>query len=246
MDSRRLEHQDVVIHLSGENISAFRWSKEKKRKIRESRVGSTAFLSDVIAHLKNPPSLLMVASAVGFYGSSLEKCDESISQGTGFLAQVVADWEKATESAKKIGIRVIHMRFGVVIGTQGGMLVKVLPLYRWGLGGIMGNGTQVMSWIALEEIPELISFMIQHQNLSGPINVVSPNSVTNQEFTHILATKLHRPALFHTPAFILKLLMGEMANETILSNTHAVPRKLIDAGYEFKFPTLLQTLEHLL
>ena len=243
-----LEAHDVVIHLAGENIAKKKWTEEQKNKIKESRVQGTTFLCDSLARLQNPPKLLLSASAIGFYGnrSAQEKIDESSLPGQGFLPEVAQAWEKATDVAQKRGIRVIHMRFGLVLARHGGALSRMLPLFKAGLGGRIGSGKQMMSWISLYEIGPVISHVMMHKEISGPVNFVSPEPLSNEEFSSVLARSLSRPALFPLPAFMARLLLGEMAEELLLSGAAIIPKKLKESGYVFKFPSLQEALRHVL
>ncbi len=248
IDLSSLENHDVVIHLAGENIAKQKWTQATKVKIKESRVQGTAFLSETLAKLKNPPKLLLSASAIGFYGNRdpKEKINETSLPGQGFLPEVAQAWEKAAEAAQKRGIRVIHMRFGLVLASHGGALSRMLPLFKLGLGGKIGSGKQIMSWISLYEIGPIISHLIFNQKISGPVNFVAPQPLSNEEFSRVLAQVLSRPALFPLPAFVARLLLGEMAEELLLSGANVIPQKLQDSGYSFKFPSLKETLQHLL
>ena len=248
IDLSSLENHDVVVHLAGENVAKKKWTEEQKTKIKESRVQGTVFLCESLAKLQNPPKLFLSASAIGFYGDRdpQEKIDESSSPGHGFLPEIAQAWEKATEAAQNKGIRVVHMRFGLVLARHGGALSRMLPLFKLGLGGRVGSGKQIMSWISLYEIGPIISHLMQHEEISGPVNFVSPEPLSNEEFSHILAQSLSRPAFFPLPSFMARLLLGEMADELLLSGAHVIPRKLQESGYSFKFPFLQEALRHLL
>ncbi len=248
IDLSSLEDHDVLIHLAGENVAKKRWTEEQKAKIKESRVQGTTFLCESLVKLKNPPKLLFSASAIGFYGNRnpQEKVDETSLPGQGFLPQVAQAWEQSTEAIQKKGIRVIHMRFGLVLASHGGALSRMLPLFKLGLGGRIGSGKQIMSWISLYEIGPAISHLMQHSEISGPVNFVSPEPLSQEEFSTILANSLSRPALFPLPAFMARLLLGEMAEELLLSGATVLPKKLKESGYSFKFPSLKETLRHLL
>lgn len=248
IDASELEGQDAVIHLAGKNIAAAHWNDSHKRGILESRIRSTELLSSTLADLKRPPRVLLSASAIGYYGNrpADQEVDESYPPGEGFMADVCQQWESASRPAEDAGIRVVHLRTGLVMSPSGGTLAKMLPLFRLGLGGKIGSGKQVMSWIALEEIPNITKHIIQNQNLTGPVNLVSPNPVTNAVFAKLLAKVLSRPALFGVPAIGAKLAFGEMAEELLLSGARIVPRKLLDSGYQFAFPELEDTFRRLL
>ena len=237
---------DVVIHLAGENIAAGRWTDAKKNRIFDSRVKGTKLLANALAALERKPHTFISASATGYYGDC-EKCtfDEGSRNGEGFLASVCDAWENATVSAENAGIRVIHSRFGVILSTQGGALQKMLLPFKMGLGGRIGHGKQYVSWISLPEIIRAFTFLIQTPHLSGPVNLVSPNTATNAEFTKVLGKVLHRPALLPIPKFMIHLLFGEMGEALLLSSSRVLPDKLQKAGYDFEFPELKSALRHI-
>lgn len=209
----------------------------------ESRVESTRALSATLARLRRPPQVLLVASAVGIYGNrGDELLDETSQAGTGFLADLCRRWEEASRPAARAGIRVIHLRFGVVLAPGGGALGKMLPWFRLGLGGGLGDGRQYMSWIALSDVVAALLFLLDHPSASGAYNITAPNPVPNAQFTRMLAAQLHRPALFSVPAFALRLGLGEMANEGLLASTRAYPARLMAAGFQFAYPNLVHAL----
>jgi uncharacterized protein (TIGR01777 family) len=229
-----LEGFDAVFHLSGANLAARRWTQQYLSEIKASRVDSTRALATALADLNKPPRSLLVASAVGIYGDrGDEMLDESSSPGSGFLADLCQAWEAAATPAVEAGIRVAHLRFGVVLDQHAGALARMLPLFRLGLGGKLGSGKQWMSWISLPDLVASALFVLNTQSLSGPINLTSPQAATNAEFTRVLARRLHRPAVFPAPAFALRIALGRMADEALLSSTRVHPRKLIDAGFRF-------------
>jgi uncharacterized protein len=238
-----LENFDAVINVCGENIAS-RWSEEKKSKILESRVKTTRLLADTLAHLKNPPQVWINASAVGFYGDRGDTpLTEESPPGTGFLASVCKAWEAATESASKKGIRVVQARFGIVLSPKGGLLKRLLTPFKMGLGGQVGDGKQYMSWIAIDDLVAMIAFLLDHEEIAGPVNIVSPNPVTNGEFTQAFGRQLHRPSFCTLPAPIAKLLFGkEMAEEMLLASTRAMPEKIVESGYQFRYPKLEDAL----
>ncbi|MFS8563126.1 MAG: TIGR01777 family oxidoreductase [Rhabdochlamydiaceae bacterium] len=200
-------------------------------------------LTKAFAQLNKPPSYFFSASAVGYYGSQAGKLlTESSPPGDGFLAEVCVKWESASNLLEKKGARVVHGRFGVVLSPKGGLLAKVLPIFRCGLGGRLGPGTQWMSWISIEDLIRAIDFTRKHSNLAGPFNFTSPNPVTNSEFTKILADSLHRPAFFHIPRSILRFVFGELADEALLSSTRAIPEQLLTSGFSFEHPSLIDYL----
>jgi uncharacterized protein (TIGR01777 family) len=246
--SESLEGLSAAIHLSGANLAAHRWTPKYKREIAESRIGSTRTLATTLASLRNPPQMLLVASATGIYGNrGDELIDETSPVGSGFLADLCQEWEAAAQPAAEAGIRVLHLRFGVILGPgPGGALARLLPIFRFGLGGRLGSGRQFMSWISLTDALEAILFLLQSSALAGPFDFTAPNPITNAQFTSALARWLHRPAFLSVPAFALRLALGEMANETVLSGVRAYPAKLAAAGYQFTHPSLVHALPSLL
>lgn len=232
------ERFDVVIHLAGEPLSFSRWGKKKKEKIYKSRVEGTQLLVEMLTSLEFPPKVFISASAIGVYGNrGEEQLDESSPIGTGFLSNVCRDWESASAPLKKRGIRTIQTRFGVVLEKKGGALAKLIPFYRWGLGASLGTGRGWMSWIALDDLMHAMEFVI-HSNIQGPVNFVSPHALRQEVFSRYLAKSLHRPHLFKIPAFILRLLLGETADEMLLASTHAIPSKLLQSGFVFMYPKI--------
>jgi uncharacterized protein len=233
-----LEGVSAVVHLSGANV-AQRWTPAYKREILNSRVVPTRALATLLAGLRSPPAVLVCASAIGIYGSrGDEVVTETSAPGSGFLPEVCLSWEAASQPASDAGIRVVHLRFGVVLSPAGGALAKMLPAFRAGLGGRMGSGRQWMSWVALPDILRAILFAIETPSLSGPVNVVSPNPVTNLEFTHALGRVLGRPTLLAVPEFALRLVFGEMAAGTILESERVMPDRLSAAGFRFEHQQL--------
>jgi uncharacterized protein (TIGR01777 family) len=208
----------------------------------ESRVQSTRALATALAGLRHPPQMLLVASATGIYGDrGPELLDETSLPGSGFVADLCRQWEAAAQPAIDAGIRVLHLRFGVVLGP-GGALARLLPIFRLGLGGQLGNGRQFMSWISLHDVLAAIFFLLEAPSLAGPFNFTAPNPVTNTQFTRALATQLHRPAVLSVPTFALRLALGEMPGEVLLSSARAYPAKLAAAGFHFSHPTLVHAL----
>jgi len=239
----RLDGLGAAVHLSGVNLAERRWTPAYKREIETSRVESTRALAAVLADLKRPPKVLLVASATGFYGDrGDEELDEGSSAGQGFLAEICEKWEAASEAAAAAGIRVVHLRLGVVIGREGA-LKKMLPIFRMGLGGRLGSGRQWMSWIGLGDAVRAMLFAMKTETLSGPVNLVAPNPVTNAEFTRALGRALHRPAFMPVPALALRAMFGEMADGALLASTRAVPGKLTAARFRFEQPTIDEALE---
>lgn len=247
LDPSELEGFDAVIHLAGENIGKGRWTNEKKRKIADSRVLGTRLLCQALASLKNPPKTLVSASATGYYGNrGDEYLTEQSLKGKGFLADVCEKWEEATDPALDKGIRVVNLRTGMVLSPKGGALKQVLPIFKWGLGGKFGSGKQYMSWIAIDDLVSAIAFVLQNGALKGPVNAVSPDSVTNETFTKILAQVMHRPAFMVVPSFMARLMFGEMADELLLSSQRVLPCKLEETGFKFAYEDLEKALKYLI
>jgi uncharacterized protein (TIGR01777 family) len=245
-DMRRLSGIRAAIHLSGDNLMDGRWTSAKKERIRESRILTTQSMVQLLSHLQQPPEVLLCASAVGIYGDRGDEIlTEDSSAGHGFLPTVCREWEAAADAALRLGIRVVHLRFGVVLAREGGALAKMLPLFRLGMGGNLGNGRQWMSWIALPTVIEIVEFCINRSQIQGAVNVVA-NPVTNAEFTRSLAHHLHRVAILPAPRIALKTAFGEMADAALLSSTRAIPAKLLQAGFVFQLPTLQDAFQHLL
>ena len=245
---KELEGFDTVIHLAGANISGHRWTKRYKKEIHDSRVDSTTFLTESLLQLEQPPRLVITASAMGYYGSHDpdEDLTEASRPGEGFLAGVCHDWEAAAAPLKDAGIRVAHLRFGVILGKEGGALAKMLPIFKAGLGGPIGSGRQIMSWISVKEIPDIIRHIVTEKHLSGPVNAVSPHPVSNREFTQTLAAVLRRPAVLPVPAFALRLALGEMADELLINGAKVLPDRLHRSGYTFRYAHLKPALADIL
>lgn len=247
IDRSQLEGFDAVIHLAGENIASKRWSPEQKEKIRGSRVDATRFLSEQLAQLERPPSTLICASAIGYYGNRGDEIlDETKPPADDFLANVCRFWEAAAQPAREKGIRVVNLRIGVVLSPQGGALHKMLTPFKFCLGGVIGKGRQYMSWVALDDLVGIIFHCLQSEQISGPVNAVAPHSVTNREFTKTLGRVLNRPTEFPMPAFVARLAFGEMGEALLLSSTRVIPQRLLDDGYQFRYPELEPALRHLL
>jgi len=245
IDLAGLEGMDAVVHLAGENITAGRWTKRRKAKIHDSRIQSTRLLSESLASLTQPPTVLASASAVGYYGDRGEELlDEASEVGSGFLAAICREWEEATQPAAQAGIRVVHLRFGMVLSGSKGALAKMLTTFRLGLGGRMGSGRQYVSWIALNDVVGAIHHCLTCESLHGSVNLVSPNPVTNREFTTCLAKVLKRPALIPIPTVVLRLVLGEMGNELLLASARVQPTRLLATDYEFRYPELEDALKH--
>ena len=249
IDLPKLEGMDAIIHLAGENIAGQRWTKAFKQKILESRVQGTTFLCGALYKLQNPPKVLISASASGYYGyhHGIEILSESAAPGTDFLAQVCQEWEQATKGAELAGIRVINLRMAAILGKESGALSKMLPIFKLGLGGPIGSGNQIFSWIALDEIPSIIDHLVRKAtNIKGPINVASPFSVSNRDYTKTLGKVLKRPTAFPLPASICRVMFGEMADAILLASANLWPKKLEESGYVFKHGQLEQNLREIL
>jgi uncharacterized protein (TIGR01777 family) len=239
VDVAGLEGVDVVIHLSGAGIADGRWTEERKQILRSSRIDTTRVLVDSLSRLKQKPRALIVASAIGYYGSRGDEIlTESSAIGTDFLALLCRDWEAEASRAATMDIRTVMLRFGVVLSGKGGAFPKMLTPFKLGVGGRLGTGQQWMSWIAIEDVVGIVRYAIANEQVSGPINVVAPNPVRNEEFTRLLAGMLHRPAIFPAPAFVLRLAMGEMADAVLLSSDRVKPEQMLAAGYKFRFEIL--------
>jgi uncharacterized protein (TIGR01777 family) len=246
-DPRSLDGTTAAVHLSGANLAGRRWNSAYKREILESRVKSTHAIATLLAGLRPKPAVLVCASAIGIYGGREDELlTEASLPGTGFLPELCLAWEKATQPASEAGIRVVHLRFGVVLSAAGGALAKMLPVFRAGLGGKLGSGRQWMSWIALPDVVRVIEFALLTASLSGPVNMVAPNPVTNLAFTRALGRALHRPTLLQVPAFALRLAFGEMAEATMLESTRVIPACLSASGFDFEYPELEAGLRALL
>ena len=242
IDPATLNGFDAIINLAGEGIAEGRWTDEKKRKIRDSRVNGTHLLSEAMAKLARKPRAFLCASATGFYGDrGDELLDEESESGGGFLAGVCREWEKASEPAAKAGVRVVNLRFGPILAREGGMMAKLLTPFKMGVGGKVGSGKQYISWVAIDDVVGAIKLALSNDTLRGPLNVVSPNPVTNEEFTATLGHVLSRPTVMSMPAFAARLAFGEMADEMLLVSQRVAPKKLTEAKYQFRLPQLKGT-----
>lgn len=247
LDASAVEGSDAVVHLAGENIAAGRWTQAKKERIRDSRVKGTRVLAEALARLPRPPKALVCASAIGYYGDrGSETMREDSARGKGFLADVCAEWEAAALPAARKGIRVVNLRFGVVLSASGGALAKMLLPFRLGLGGVVGSGRQYMSWIAIDDAAGAVQHALAREALRGPVNVASPNPVTNLEFTKTLGKVLRRPTIFPMPVFAARLAFGEMGDELLLASTRVEPTRLQATRYGFRHPRLEEALRHVL
>ena len=238
---------DAVVHLAGENIANSRWNKAKKKRIFQSRVESTRLLSTTLAAAEKPPQVLVSASAIGYYGETGDQLvDEQSPSGDDFLAEVCRQWESATEPAKEAQIRVANVRTGMVLSREGGALQKMLTPFRLCLGGRVGSGRQFWSWIAINDLVRTVEHIIHSPELSGPVNAVAPQPVTNLQFTKALSRTLRRPALFPLPAAIARLMLGEMADALLLASTRVSSSLLENSGFIFEFPEIQSALRYLL
>ena len=246
IDASRLEGHDAVVHLAGESIGEGRWTPEKKRRILESRREGTRLLAETIAGLSEPPKVLVSASAVGYYGDrGNELLREDSEPGWDFLAEVCKAWEAAADPARVAGIRVVHPRNGIVLSTEGGALARTLPIFKLGGGGRIGSGRQWWSWVAIDDVAGAYVHALTDDSLDGPVNVGSPNPLTNAEYTRVLGKVLIRPTVFPLPAQAARLMLGEVADALLLASQRVEPAKLKEGGYEFRYPELEGALRHL-
>lgn len=246
---------DVVIHLASENITQL-WTKKAKKRIYDSRIIGTTFLSKTIFNATNRPKLFISASGSNIYQSQKNKSTNPTAateqsplaknEDDGFLSQVAKDWEQSTKIVDQTETRLILLRTGMVLSSKGGALASLLPIFKAGLGGPQGSGKQLVSWIDIEDLVNAIYFCILNQKLKGPVNMVAPQVITNTTFSQALAHALHRPCWLRTPAFLLKLILGQLAKETILKSCNVYPQKLIDSGFQFKYGTIEKCFQHLL
>ena len=243
LNAADLEGVDAVVHLAGENIADRRWTESQKRRIRDSRVKGTALLSEALASLTDRPSVFACASAAGIYGDrGAERLQDCSPPGSDFLAEATSAWEDSTDPAALARMRVVKMRIGIVLSASAGMLKRVLPIFRLGLGGRLGSGAQYMSWISRADLVEAIAWTLKQEAISGTVNFSSPNPATNAEFTKELGRVVHRPAPFFVPRLALRIAQGEIT-DAVLASVRMVPEKLEDSGFEFQHPTLTRALE---
>jgi uncharacterized protein len=242
VDLNVLEKATAVVHLAGAGVGDRRWSKKYKKLILDSRVNSTETLANAIVNLKTPPSVFVSGSAIGFYGDTADVAvDENANLGEGFLSDVVFNWEYAAQRVRSNNIRVVHPRTGLVMSKRGGLLKKILPLFKLGLGGKLGNGKQYWSYISLEDEIRAIRHVIDDVRLTGGVNFTNPNPVTNAEFTKSLSSVVNRPAFLNVPSLALKIALGEFSIEA-LGSARILPSKLQAAGFKFNQPDILSTL----
>jgi uncharacterized protein (TIGR01777 family) len=246
-DLARLEGCDFAVHLAGANLSTHRWTSSYKKTILDSRMDASHALLEILSRLKARPRVLVCASAIGIYGDRGDEIlTETSAPGTGFLPDVCVAWEAVTEPARALGIRVVHLRFSVVLAAKGGAMEKLLPVFRVALGGQLGDGRQWTSWITLSDVVRAIEFCLMNDGATGAFNTTAPNPVTNAEFTRALAKAVHRPAPWIVPGFALRLLFGQMAQDTLLASTRALPARLEAMGFDFRDPLLGPALQAML
>jgi len=240
---KELEGADAVINLSGENIGSGRWTRQKKENILNSRIDAGNVITGALRPLDHKPAVYIQASAVGYYGSQGdEELAESSPAGKDFLAEVVSQWEAASDGVEDIGIRRVICRFGMVLGEDQGALKRMLTPFRFFVGGPLGPGNQWVSWIHINDVVQAIDFLISRQDCRGIFNVTAPHPVRNREFARTLGKVLHRPSFLAVPSFVLKILLGEMAEQLLLSSQQALPGRLKEAGFTFRFPHLEEAL----
>jgi uncharacterized protein (TIGR01777 family) len=245
LDGDRLQGMDAVVHLAGENIASGRWTAVRKRRILESRIEGTRLLARRLAALHKPPQVMISASGVAIYGDrGNEILTEESGSGSGFLADVCRQWEREATALDEGPVRLILLRMGMILSSEGGALARMLPPFRFGVGGRLGAGKQYMSWIALDDLVDVIRFAIDSPSLHGAVNAVAPAPVTNQEFTRALGNVLKRPTLFSVPSFAVRFLFGEMGQELLLSSIRVVPGRLLASGFRFRFPEIEAALLH--
>jgi uncharacterized protein (TIGR01777 family) len=242
LDPRSLDGITAVVHLAGAGVADKRWTDSYRAEIRDSRVGGTRALVAALTAMAAPPEVLLSGSAIGWYGDTGgREVTEAEPAGRGFLSEVVRDWEAAAAEAASAGLRVVTLRSGVLLSPHGGILGKLLPLFRLGLGGRIGSGRQVMSWIGLSEWVAAARFLLGRADITGPVNLTTPNPVTNAEFTSALAAAVHRPALMLVPTPALKIAVGGVSSD-ILSSARVLPQRLLDGGYQFQHPGIAGAL----
>ncbi len=247
IDAARLDGVAAVVHLAGENLAQGRWTEAKKARLRSSRIDATRLLARALVGLARKPAVLVSASAVGYYGDrGADWLDETSPPGSDFLARLCVEWEEATEDVARAGVRVVRLRSGLVLSPRGGALAKMLPLFRAGLGGMLGPGTQYVSWIAIHDLVAVIASALSTPGLEGPLNATSPSPATNRELAETLGRLLRRPTFARVPAFALRLGIGELADATLLAGQRVRPATLLATGFPFGSPTLSEALRHVL
>jgi len=244
LDAAELEGIDALVHLAGENIASARWTAARRQRIVESRVRGTRLIAEALTRLRRPPAVFVSASAIGYYGNrGDESLDERSCPGTGFLAETCRKWEAETAAAERTGLRVVQLRIGIVLGSGGGALGRMLLPFRLGLGGRIGSGRQFMSWIARRDLISAIRHVLFDSDLKGPVNAVAPAPVRNAEFTRVLGQILRRPARLPVPAFAIRLALGRLGQELLLEGARVFPRRLVDDGYRFRWGDLQGALK---
>lgn len=247
VDVAAMEGADAIIHLSGASIGEGRWTHDRKNILRSSRLGSSRVLVDAISKLTQKPRVLLSASAVGYYGDCGDHAlTESSPNGAGFLAKLARDWEAESRRAETAGVRTVLLRFGMILSLRGGALPRMLTPFKFGAGGRLGNGKQWISWIAIDDVVGAIRAAVADKRFTGPVNVAAPNPVQNADFTRALASAVRRPALFPAPAFMLRLALGEMADELLLASQRTKPEKLLASSFAFRYPDLQSALRAVL
>ena len=237
----------AIINLVGENIGSGRWTQKKKQRILQSRLNAGSAITEAIRIAERKPEVLIQISGIGYYGScGDEALDENSSNGTGFLADVARQWENSVCDVKAMGVRLATVRLGVVLGPQGGVIARLVRPFRFFLGGHPGSGRQWLGWVHIEDVVGAIRLLMENANCDGPFNVTTPEPVLAKDFYSLFGRAMHRPAVFPMPAFALKLMLGEMAGELLLPSQKVVPRKLMDAGYKYKFPNLCDAFKNIL
>lgn len=243
IDAAKLIGVDAVVHLAAESILGLRWTEDKRRRIRESRVRGTGLIARTLAGLDDGPRIFVSVSAIGYYGDTEEEVDETAPRGGGFLAEVCEEWERAADPARAAGLRVVHPRIGLVLSGDGGLLGPMLPAFKMGVGGPVGSGRQWFSWVSIVDVVRALRFVLEAP-LEGPVNVVAPNAVRHEEFVRALGRVLHRPTVFRLPAAAVRMAVGQMGEETLLQGQHVLPRRLTEAGFEFAFADVEAALRH--
>jgi uncharacterized protein (TIGR01777 family) len=241
------ENTDAVVNLAGASVADGRWTEDRKELLRSSRVVTTSGLVSAIEKLSPRPKVLVSASAIGYYG---DRGDELLTEESGpradFLSRLAEEWESAAMKAQTLGVRVVRLRFGIILAKDAGALPQMMLPFKIGAGGKLGSGKQWTSWVSLDDVVSAIRFVLENAALRAAVNVTAPHAVTNAEFTKVLAHTMHRPAFFTVPPFALRAVLGEMADQMLLSSQRVVPRVLLDSGFEFRFPDLQATLAAIL
>ncbi len=245
-EQAKLENFETVVHLAGDNVAGGSWTKEKKERIKNSRVVGTKILVDGLKKCKNPPKHFISASAIGFYGDRRDEVlTEDSAKGIGFFPEVCDAWEREAKKAESFA-RVVCMRIGVVLAKDGGALEKMLTPFKFGVGGTIGSGKQYMSWIAMDDIVAIVHFLLENPELKGSFNLTAPNPVTNKEFTNTLGKVLNRPTILPLPEFAVKLMFGEMGETLLLQGARVLPKRLQESGYQFKYTDLDEAMKGVL